>query len=101
MRVRLFLEAFGVRAAVLNAELPLNSRHHILQASHRGVRGLVGLVVVYLWVLVCLGEGEGRGRRLAGAGVGHAPSEAAVQIDAASQLMVAGSVNREAMPREE
>ncbi len=31
MRVRLFLEAFGVRAAVLNAELPLNSRHHILQ----------------------------------------------------------------------
>ena len=33
MRVRLFLEAFGVRSAVLNAELPLNSRHHILQAS--------------------------------------------------------------------
>lgn len=30
-RLRLFLEAFGVRAAVLNAELPLNSRHHILQ----------------------------------------------------------------------
>ncbi len=33
MRVRLFLEAFGVRAAVLNAELPLNSRHHILQVE--------------------------------------------------------------------
>ena len=33
MRARLFLEAFGVRAALLNAELPLNSRHHILQAS--------------------------------------------------------------------
>jgi ATP-dependent RNA helicase DDX56/DBP9 len=33
MRVRLFLEAFGVRAAVLNAELPLNSRHHILQVG--------------------------------------------------------------------
>ena len=32
-RLRLFLERFGVRAAVLNAELPLNSRHHILQAS--------------------------------------------------------------------
>ena len=31
MRARLFLEAFGVRAALLNAELPLNSRHHILQ----------------------------------------------------------------------
>ena len=30
-RLRLFLEAFGIRAAVLNAELPLNSRHHILQ----------------------------------------------------------------------
>lgn len=33
MRVRLFLEAFGVRAALLNAELPLNSRHHILQVG--------------------------------------------------------------------
>lgn len=32
MRARLLLEAFGVRAALLNAELPLNSRHHILQA---------------------------------------------------------------------
>ena len=30
-RLRLFLEAFGIRSAVLNAELPLNSRHHILQ----------------------------------------------------------------------
>lgn len=35
MRVRLFLEAFGVPAAVLSAELPLNSRHHILQARPR------------------------------------------------------------------
>ncbi len=31
-RLRLFLESFGVRAAVLNSELPINSRHHILQA---------------------------------------------------------------------
>ena len=31
-RLRLFLEAFGIRSAVLNSELPLNSRHHILQA---------------------------------------------------------------------
>ena len=32
-RLRLFLEAFGIKSAVLNAELPLNSRHHILQVS--------------------------------------------------------------------
>lgn len=32
-RLRLFLEAFGIRSAVLNAELPLNSRHHILQVG--------------------------------------------------------------------
>jgi ATP-dependent RNA helicase DDX56/DBP9 len=30
-RLRLFLEAFGIRSAVLSGELPLNSRHHILQ----------------------------------------------------------------------
>eukprot|EP00898_Chlorokybus_atmophyticus_P002015 jgi/Chlat1/2814/Chrsp187S00201 len=29
-RLRLFLERFGIRAALLNAELPLNSRHHML-----------------------------------------------------------------------
>lgn len=33
-RLRLFLEAFGIKSAVLNAELPLNSRHHILQVCH-------------------------------------------------------------------
>ena len=33
-RLRLFLESFGIRTAVINAELPLNSRHHILQVRH-------------------------------------------------------------------
>lgn len=32
-RLKLFLEAFGIRSAVINAELPLNSRHHILQVA--------------------------------------------------------------------
>jgi ATP-dependent RNA helicase DDX56/DBP9 len=36
-RVKLFLESFGVRAALLNAELPLNSRSHILQSFNRGL----------------------------------------------------------------
>jgi len=38
-RLRLFLESFGLRSASINAELPLNSRHHILQV--RQVRGIV------------------------------------------------------------
>lgn len=37
LRVRLFLEAFGVRAALVHSELPLNSRHHILQEFNRGL----------------------------------------------------------------
>jgi ATP-dependent RNA helicase DDX56/DBP9 len=37
MRVRLFLDAFGLRCSVLNADLPLNSRHHILQEFNRGL----------------------------------------------------------------
>lgn len=37
VRLRLFLEAFGVRPALLNAELPLNSRSHILATFNRGV----------------------------------------------------------------
>lgn len=37
VRVRLFLESFGVRSALLNAELPLNSRSHILQTFNKGM----------------------------------------------------------------
>ena len=36
-QLRLFLESFGVRSALLNAELPLNSRSHILQSFNRGL----------------------------------------------------------------
>jgi ATP-dependent RNA helicase DDX56/DBP9 len=35
-RLKLFLEAFGIRAAVLNSELPANSRAHILHQFHQG-----------------------------------------------------------------
>ncbi|GLC37850.1 hypothetical protein PLESTB_001483000 [Pleodorina starrii] len=37
VRLRLFLEAFGVRPALLNAELPLNSRSHILASFNKGL----------------------------------------------------------------
>lgn len=36
-RLRLFLESFGIRPALLNAELPLNSRSHILATFNRGL----------------------------------------------------------------
>ena len=32
-KLKLFLEAFGLRSTVVNAEQPMNSRHHILQVS--------------------------------------------------------------------
>ena len=34
-KLRLFLESFGIRAALLNAELPLNSRSHILHCFNK------------------------------------------------------------------
>lgn len=36
-RLKLFLEQFGVKACVLNSELPLNSRYHIVQEFNKGV----------------------------------------------------------------
>ncbi|KZT54939.1 P-loop containing nucleoside triphosphate hydrolase protein [Calocera cornea HHB12733] len=36
-RLKLFLEQFSIRACVLNAELPLNSRFHIVQEFNSGV----------------------------------------------------------------
>ncbi|KAI9223411.1 P-loop containing nucleoside triphosphate hydrolase protein [Blastocladiella britannica] len=35
-RVRLFLEQFGIKSVVLNSELPLNSRMHIVAEFNRG-----------------------------------------------------------------
>ncbi|KAK8943410.1 DEAD-box ATP-dependent RNA helicase 16 [Platanthera guangdongensis] len=36
-RLKLFLEQFGIRSAVLNAELPHNSRSHILESFNSGL----------------------------------------------------------------
>ncbi|KAL8472850.1 hypothetical protein ACS0TY_029245 [Phlomoides rotata] len=36
-RLKLFLEQFGIKSAVLNAELPLNSRLHILEEFNAGL----------------------------------------------------------------
>ncbi len=36
-RLKLFLEKFGIRSAVINAELPLNSRIHILEEFNHGI----------------------------------------------------------------
>ncbi|KAN0061270.1 ATP-dependent DNA/RNA helicase [Thecaphora frezii] len=36
-RLRLFLEQFGLRCVVLNRELPVNSRYHIVQEFNKGV----------------------------------------------------------------
>ena len=36
-RLKLFLGHFGVQVALLNAELPLNSRHHIIQEFNKGL----------------------------------------------------------------
>ena len=45
-RLRLFLESFGIRSAAISAELPMNSRHHILQVpgSRACMRHLLNLV---------------------------------------------------------
>ncbi|KAJ1675949.1 ATP-dependent DNA/RNA helicase [Spiromyces aspiralis] len=36
-RLKLYLEQFSIRSCVLNSELPLNSRHHIVEEFNRGV----------------------------------------------------------------
>ncbi|PWN20215.1 DEAD-domain-containing protein [Microstroma glucosiphilum] len=40
-KVRLFLEAFGVRSCVLNAEMPGNSRYHVVQEFNKGVYDVI------------------------------------------------------------
>lgn len=40
-RVKLFLEQFGIRSCVLNGELPLNSRVHVVEEFNRGVYDVI------------------------------------------------------------
>ena len=37
MRTRLFLDAFGIRCCELHAEMPLNTRNHVLQQYNKGL----------------------------------------------------------------
>ncbi|VDQ08755.1 unnamed protein product [Trichobilharzia regenti] len=37
IRLRLFLEEFGIRAALLNSELPVKSRSHVIDQFNRGL----------------------------------------------------------------
>ncbi|EGE77925.1 ATP-dependent RNA helicase DBP9 [Blastomyces dermatitidis ATCC 18188] len=37
-RLKLFLEQFGIRSCVLNSELPVNSRIHVVQEFNKGVK---------------------------------------------------------------
>lgn len=40
-RIKLFLEQFGIRSCVLNSELPVNSRLHVVDEFNRGVYDII------------------------------------------------------------
>ncbi|KAF5003240.1 hypothetical protein FDECE_10198 [Fusarium decemcellulare] len=40
-RVKLFFEQFGIRSCILNSELPLNSRVHVVEEFNRGVYDII------------------------------------------------------------
>ena len=40
-RVKLFLEQFGIKCCVVNSELPLSSRYHVVEEFNRGVYDVV------------------------------------------------------------
>lgn len=40
-RLKLFLEQFGIRSCVLNSELPVNSRIHVVEEFNRGVYDII------------------------------------------------------------
>lgn len=40
-RVKLFLEQFGIKSCILNSELPINSRIHVVQEFNKGVYDII------------------------------------------------------------
>lgn len=67
MRTRLFLDAFGIRCSELHAEMPLNTRNHVLQQFNRGLFDyLIATDDVYVSVSDAKGDtrtGAGRGAK--------------------------------------
>lgn len=58
-RLKLFLEQFGVRSCVLNSELPVNSRLHVVEEFNRGVYN----IIIAADETEVMGNEEGRRRR--------------------------------------
>ncbi|KAL8996907.1 MAG: hypothetical protein Q9188_006458 [Gyalolechia gomerana] len=40
-RLKLFLEQFGIKACVLNSELPVNSRFHVVEEFNKGIYNII------------------------------------------------------------
>lgn len=53
-RLKLFLEKFSIASAVLNAELPANSRAHCLTQFNKVLLGGFSLLFPVSWMIVLL-----------------------------------------------
>lgn len=92
-RIKLFLEQFGIRSCVLNSELPVNSRLHVVEEFNRGVYDIIiaadeGEVV---------GNEDGRGKRRKIEPVPK-PEEDAEEVEEASEIPQADSNDEEGEP---
>ncbi len=61
-RVKLFLEQFGIKACVLNAELPLNSRYHIVEEFNKGIYDYIIATDEMVMDEEFAGEEKGKGK---------------------------------------
>ena len=44
-KLKLFLEQFSIKSCVLNSELPIQSRQHIVEQFNKGVRSVISLLL--------------------------------------------------------
>ncbi|KAJ1727614.1 ATP-dependent DNA/RNA helicase [Coemansia biformis] len=87
-RLKLFLEQFSIKACVLNSELPLNSRYHIVEEFNRGVYDYI----------IATDESDKMGERDDNADEGPDGEAAAAPVEAAVDDSGAGNGEPKAAP---
>lgn len=82
-RIKLFLEQFGIRSCVLNSELPVNSRLHVVEEFNRGVYDII--IAADEGEVVGNEDGKGKRRKVEAKAEAKAEAENDEDVDEAGE----------------
>lgn len=100
-RLKLFFEQFGIRSCVLNSELPINSRVHVVEEFNKNIYEIIIAADEH----EVFGEGDSSSWSTDSADVGqevsNGPEDDAIRIDARQSAQAGGTSHDPEIPEKE